>query len=100
MAKAREALPHAEGAWKIGDYTEVRATLLDLEEDYLDADTAAAATFLLGEAYIALGDHDSARRLFQATRERRPDWPVYPDETSPKICDEWKRVGGKVEDLH
>ena len=27
------------------------------------------------------------------------DLVVRPDETSPKICEEWKRTGGKVEEL-
>jgi TolA-binding protein len=99
MTRAREALPRAEEAWKVGDFAEVRSALVELDEDYLEPDTAAAAAFLLGEAYIALGDHDSARRMFQLVRERRPDWQVRPDETSPKICEEWKRVGGKVDDL-
>src|SRR5262249_32336423 len=99
MAKAREARPRAEEAWKMGDYAEVRSTLLELDDEFLDADTAAASAFLLGEAYIALGDRDSGRRMFQVVRQRRPDWPVRPDETSPKICEEWKKVGGKVEDL-
>jgi serine/threonine-protein kinase len=98
MARARELLPRAQDAWRIGDYATVRATLLDLDGDFLDSETAAAAAFLLGEAYIALGDRDSARRAFQDVRERRPDWVVRPDETSPKIRDEWKRAGGTVDE--
>jgi hypothetical protein len=98
-ALAREALPHAQDAWKTGDYAMVRQTLVNLDDEYLDSDTGSAAAFLLGEAYIALGDRDSARRMFSIARERRPDLVVRPDEKSPKICEEWKRTGGKVEEL-
>jgi TolA-binding protein len=99
MALARDALPKARDAWKAGDFGAVRQTLLDLDDSYLDSETGAAAAFLLGESYIALGDRDSARRMFSIARERRPDLLVRPDETSPKICEEWKRAGGKVEEL-
>jgi LysM repeat protein len=99
MARAREALPRAQDAWKAGDYATVRQSLVGLDDEYLDSETGAAAAFLLGEAYIALGDRDSARRMFTIARERRPDLIVRPDEKSPKICEEWKRTGGKVEEL-
>jgi len=99
MARAREALPRAQDACKNGDYTTVRQSLVGLDDEYLDSETGAAAAFLLGEAYIALGDRDSARRMFTVARERRPDLVVRPDEKSPKICEEWKRTGGKVEEL-
>jgi eukaryotic-like serine/threonine-protein kinase len=98
-ARAREALPRAQEAWRIGDYAAVRAALVELDHALLDADTGAATTFLLGEAYVALGDRDSARRMFAIARERRPDLLIRPDERSPKICEEWKRAGGKVEEL-
>jgi eukaryotic-like serine/threonine-protein kinase len=98
MARAKELLPRAHGAWKIGDYAAVRSALLELDVDFLDGETSAEAAFLLGSAYIALGDRDSARRALAAVRERKPDFVVRADETSPKIGEEWKRVGGKVED--
>jgi LysM repeat protein len=98
-ANARGILPAAQEAWRAGDYAAVRQTLVTLDDEYLDPDTGAAAAFLLGEAYIALGDRDSARRMFGVARERRPDLVVRPDEKSPKICEEWKRAGGRVEDL-
>jgi hypothetical protein len=37
--------------------------------------------------------------MFGVARERRPELVVRPDEKSPKICEEWKRAGGRVEDL-
>jgi hypothetical protein len=99
MARATEALPRAQDAWKIGDYATVRSTLVNLDDEFMDADMTAASAFLLGSAYIALGDKDSARREFTIVRERRPDFVVRPDESSPKICDEWKRAGGKIDEL-
>ena len=99
MARAREAMPRAQDAWKLGDYATVRSTLLELDGDFLDSETAAASAFLLGQAYIALGDRDSARRAFQIVQTRRPDWVVRADEISPKIRDEWKRAGGTVDEL-
>jgi serine/threonine-protein kinase len=99
MALARDALPKAREAWSAGDYRAVLQTLLELDDAYLDSTIGAASAFLLGEAYVALGDRDSARRMFSIARERRPDLVVRPDETSPKICEEWKRSGGKVEEL-
>jgi LysM repeat protein len=98
-SQVREALPRARAAWALGDYALVRSTLIGIDEEYLDPETGAAAAFLLGEAFLALGDMDSARRMFGIARERKPDLSIRPDEKSPKICDEWKRTGGKVEEI-
>jgi serine/threonine-protein kinase len=98
MAKAREALPAAEEAWRVGDYALVRSLLVPIDRELLDAELGSHAAFLLGSAYIALGDRDSAQRELAALRERRPDFLVRADETSPKIADAWKKVGGRVED--
>jgi len=98
MAKAREALPRAEEAWRVGDYASVRSLLVPIDRELLDADVGSRTAFLLGSAYIALGDRDSAQRELAGLRERRPDFLVRADETSPKVADAWKKVGGKVED--
>jgi serine/threonine-protein kinase len=97
MARAKVTLPRATDAWQNGEYTEVRSELLSLDPDFLDADAAAATSFLLGSAYVALGDRDSAVRELERVRERRPDFVVRADEHSPKICEIWVRAGGTVE---
>jgi len=97
MARAKVTLPRARDAWQNGEYTEVRSELVSLDPDFLDADAAAATSFLLGSAYVALGDQDSAVRELARVRERRPDFVVRADEHSPKICEIWVRAGGTVE---
>ena len=82
----------------MGDYALVRSLLVPIDRELLDAELGSRAAFLLGSAYIALGDRDSAQRELAALRERRPDFLVRADETSPKIADAWKKVGGRVED--
>lgn len=97
-AKARDALTRAQEAWRVGDYEAARSALVPLDHAYLDADLSARAAFLLASAYIALGDRDSALRELTIVRDRRPDFIVRADETSPKIGDAWKKAGGRVED--
>jgi serine/threonine-protein kinase len=98
-ARAREALATAETAWRVGDYAEVKAALLgDMDLDYVEAEVAARLSFLLGSAYVAFGDSDSALAQLKRARDRKPDLVVRADEQSPKICEAWKRVGGTVEE--
>ncbi len=98
-ARAVEALARAESAWRDGDYAEVKAALLgDLDLDFVDADTAARVSLLLGSAYVAFGDRDSALAQFKRARERRPELTLRSDEHSPKIRDVWKRVGGAIDE--
>jgi eukaryotic-like serine/threonine-protein kinase len=98
MSRAKDALPRAEGAWDAGDYAGVRSALVDLDSEYLDSATATTTSLLLGASFVALGDRDSALRELRRIHERRPDLVLRADEHSPKIRDEWKRAGGKVDE--
>ncbi len=97
--RGREALDRARAAWRTGDYGGVKAALLvDIDLEYVDAEVAADMSFLLGAAYVAFGDRDSALAQLKRARDRRPDLVVRADEQSPKICDVWTAVGGTVEE--
>ena len=52
--------------------------------------------FLLGSAYVAFGDEESARAQFKKVLARQPEFPVRADVTSPKITQVWKSAGGSV----
>jgi phage tail protein X len=98
-ARAIEQLARAETAWRAGDYADVKAALLsDLDLDYVEADIAARVAVLLGGAYVAFGDRDSAMAQLKRAHERKPELVLRADEYSPKICDVWRRVGGVVEE--
>jgi len=99
--RGREALERAQAAWRTGDYGGVKAALLvDIDLEYVDAEVAADMSFLLGSAYVAFGDRDSALAQLKRARDRRPNLVVRADEQSPKICDVWTAVGGTVEEPH
>ena len=94
---AGRALPAAEGAWARGDYSAVKRELTELDVDYLPPEVAAKVSFLLGSAYVAFADMESARAQFKKVLVRRPDHVVRADLTSPKIVALWKQIGGKVQ---
>ncbi|MBI4508053.1 MAG: LysM peptidoglycan-binding domain-containing protein [Deltaproteobacteria bacterium] len=95
--KVRNALPNAREAWLQGNYAEVRSVLTsDLDMDYLEPKTAAEVAFVLGGAYVALGDEDSALASFKKVLDRQPGFQVSAEETSPKVCRIWVRAGGKI----
>jgi serine/threonine-protein kinase len=94
--RAKEALPRARLAWLDGDFASVKSWLVDLEADYLEGDVAFSAAFLLGSAYVAYGDEESAVAAFRKALERRPEQPVRPEETSPKIVRAWEAAGGRM----
>jgi eukaryotic-like serine/threonine-protein kinase len=97
--RGREALERAQAAWRTGDYAGVKTALLvDIDLDFVEADVAANMSFLLGSAYVAFGDRDSAVAQLKRARDRRPALVVRADEQSPKICEVWTAVGGTVEE--
>lgn len=94
--QAREALPGARAAWRTGDYAAIKRELTRIDPDYLDAKAAVEIGVLLGAAYVAYGDSDSALATFKRVLERRPKQALDAYRFSPKILDVWKRAGGAV----
>jgi eukaryotic-like serine/threonine-protein kinase len=97
-ARAVRAIERADAAFRAGDYAAVKGHLLDLDDQLLDADTAARAALLLGSAYVAFGDTDSALSQLRRARDRRRDLVLRADEVSPKVAEVWQRAGGRVEE--
>lgn len=91
---AGEKLPHAQAAWRRGGYGDVKRELIELDLDFLDADRAAAIGTLLGAAYVALGDVDSAVATFRRVLERAPRTTLSPYRYSPRIQAVWQKAGG------
>ena len=96
MELAKRVLPDARTAWRIGDYAAIRNELTKVNTDYLDADWATEIGVLLGAAYIAFDDKDSALATFRKILERQPNHMLSKVEYSPKICDVWKAAGGEL----
>ncbi len=94
---AIRALPLAYAAWRSADAAEVRRGLAGLDLDFLDAPRAVEIGTLLGAAYVALGDDDSARAAFRRALERRPKATMNAYTYSPRIRSVWQAVGGAVE---
>ncbi len=95
--KAMRALPTARAAWRDGEYTTVKKVLVDIDLDYLPADTAAAVGVLLGSAYIAFADIDSATATFEKVLRRKPGHAIKAYYFSPKVRAVWERAGGAVD---
>ncbi|HUQ01201.1 MAG TPA: LysM peptidoglycan-binding domain-containing protein [Kofleriaceae bacterium] len=89
-----DKLPRALVAWRRGGYGEVKRELIEIDLDFLDADRAAAIGTLLGAAYVALGDEDSAVATFRRVIERAPKTALSPYRYSPRIQAVWKKAGG------
>lgn len=100
METARKALPEARKAWERGDYARVRSLLAGHVSafPYLDTELVVEIGVLLGAAYVAFDDPDTARTHFQQVRERAPGMPLSAFEYSPKVCDVWRKVGGRVDE--
>jgi LysM repeat protein len=95
-ALAADALPTARVAWRRGAYGEVKRALAALELDFLDAAAATEAGVLLGGAYVATGDVDSALATFRRVLERTPTHRLEAYTFSPKIRAVWQQAGGAV----
>lgn len=90
------ALPKARRAWEKGDYAMVKRVLADVDVDFLDARVAAEAALLLGSAYVAFHDEDSALVQFKKLLERRPGFRLSAKSVSPKITRVFERAGGTI----
>ena len=100
MESARRALPEARKAWERGDYTRVRSLLAGQVSafPYLDTELVVEIGVLLGGAYVAFDDPDTARTHFQQVRERAPGMALSAFEYSPKVCEVWRKAGGRVDE--
>ena len=96
-AVARE-LPLAQLAWRAGDAAEVRRKLIGIDVDFLKAVRAVELAMLLGAAYVALGDEDSARAAFHRAIERKHDAVMKAYWYSPRVRALWRAAGGTAED--
>lgn len=95
--RAMSALPRARASWRSGDYALVKKELVDIDLDYLPDSVAAEVGVLLGGAYIAFDDTDSALATFQKVLSRKPDQKLDAYAFSPKIRAVWKKAGGEVD---
>jgi serine/threonine-protein kinase len=96
MKLVDDAWPRAEAAWAEGRYSDTRDALIGLELDYLDGQTAAKVAYLLGSAYVALGEEAPAQVQFRKVKERQPGFAVTADTTSPRVWNVLLQVGGQV----
>ncbi len=97
LDQALSALPGARAAWRAGDFAAVKRDLIKIDTDFLDVKLAVEIGVLLGGAYVATGDTDSALATFKRVLERRPKQALDAYRFSPKIRDVWKRAGGSTE---
>jgi len=94
--RTRELLPEVRRAWREGDYSAVKRALAPLETEYLDATLAADVGALLGAAYVAFGDADSALATFRKVLERNEGHQLSAYDYSPKVRAVWERAGGTI----
>ncbi len=94
---ADRAYPAASAAWKIGKYGEVKRLLAGIDLDFLDAEDAVRIGVLLGSAYIAFSDTDTALATFTRVLERNGSHKLDDYHYSPTIRAVWKRAGGAIE---
>ncbi len=99
---ARRQLPLAHRAWDKGDYAVVKTLLSELlvgdSYAYLDTELVVEIGTLLGAAHIAFDELDLALTHFRAVRKRAPGHALSSFEYSPKVCDVWRKAGGRVDD--
>lgn len=96
-ARAVTALPTAMAAWRDGNFAAVKRELADLDVDYLDGNLAVDISLLLGAAYLATEDEESALARFRQALERKPRHSVSPYWFSPRVREVWLRAGGRVD---
>jgi LysM repeat protein len=94
--EAAELLPAARAAWRQGDAATMKRDLIRIDVDFLDTTLAVEVGVLLGCAYVAVGDADSAIATFKRVLERRPRHTLDAYTYSPKIREVWARAGGSV----
>ncbi|HKE16893.1 MAG TPA: LysM peptidoglycan-binding domain-containing protein [Kofleriaceae bacterium] len=102
LETAERQLPVARRAWDSGDYARVKSTLSELVVNdsypYLDTQLVVEIGVLLGAAHIAFDETDIALTHFRAVLKRAPAYALSAFEYSPKVCDVWRKAGGRVDD--
>jgi LysM repeat protein len=100
LKNAQRDLPEARKAWEKGDYGRVRSLLAAQVSSfpYLDTQLVVDIGVLLGGAYVAFDDLDTARTHFQQVLERAPGLALSAFEYSPKVCEVWRKAGGRVDE--
>ncbi len=94
--QAAAVLPAARAAWRAGDYATVKRGLAGLDVDYLDAKAAVDVGMLLGAAYVAFDDVETALATYKHVIERKANFELDGYAASPKVLEVWQRAGGKV----
>jgi LysM repeat protein len=97
QSRAERALKRANADWATGAYGAVKRMLTKIDTDYLDTRYATDVGVLLGCAYIAFDDIDSAIATFEGVLERNPKHKLGSYRYSPKIRKVWTRAGGIVD---
>jgi LysM repeat protein len=102
LETARRQLPLARRAWDKGDYLGVKNTLSELvlgdSYPYLDTEMVVEIGVLLGASHIAFDETNIAYTHFRAVLKRAPGHALSAFEYSPKVCDVWRKAGGRVDD--
>ena len=100
LEQAKRVLPSARAAWKAGDYAQVKRELAELMKTfpYLDTELAVDVGVLLGSAYVAFDDVDTARATFEQVLERSPKHALSAYAHSPRVRDVWLKAGGTVDE--
>ncbi|HLU67089.1 MAG TPA: LysM peptidoglycan-binding domain-containing protein [Kofleriaceae bacterium] len=100
LEAARRVLPDARAAWKAGDYAAVKRGLAELVATlpYLDTELVVEIGVLLGSAYVAFGDLDTARATFEQVLARKPKHALSAYQHSPKVREVWRKAGGAVDE--
>ena len=74
----------------------MKQELTKLEVDYLDTELATEAGLLLGSAYIAFDDLDSALATFSKVARRNKEVVLSAKEHSPKVRKVWTQAASTV----
>lgn len=100
LEQAKRVLPSARAAWKAGDYAAVKRELAELMKTfpYLDTELAVDVGVLLGSAYVAFDDVDTARATFEQVLERSPRHTLSAYAHSPRVREVWLKAGGEVDE--
>jgi len=96
IESVKEAMPEVRASWRRGDYAAIKRELTRIDPDFLEVEDAVEIGVLLGAAYVATGDADSAIASFRRVLERKPSHVLGGYRYSPKIREVWRRAGGQV----
>ena len=91
-AQAIAGLRTARAAWRSGEFATVKRVLTGIDTDYLDTFMAIEVNLLLGGAYVAFDDQDSAIATFRLARSRRPSATLDPYWYSPCMIELWNQA--------